>query len=499
MNETGLYWKPLGGNNIDQISGHSYQYTNITKNNDSDLLNTTIIVDLGKFDNHSALGVYGSGAAVPDIRSLISSVDNNAIALLITHAHPDHLNGIVHYLKAGYTLPDIYGGLYTKIILDDLYSEFEIAKKNQPKYIIIKDEQELSIGTINITVLASSHTCFDSFGFVIKSEYGCVYHTGDMKIDNSIYFRKATNLKLIKKLSPMIDCVVADFCCVDCDGYATKEVETFKKMSSLIKSNAKKKIFIPVYPTHPEMYIIAFLAALKNKRNIVFYGSKDFYTYLTITCEHMVNFADIIKDRIKMIYHPDDGLEDLGDDYAVIGTYNSLANYFDEDEENSFGIITAKTFFNPLKGQLNSHDIKFVTVDTVPELQGYGHGFFGDYEYLNNLLDSPTFIPTHCPAFIVDNIRQLATYINMKLAEITPYNNFTYKIEKKSCRLISSEPAKWLVVKYDDNKASFVEVAQKPTSGEGLLKRTISNKRSKRKFDMILNHKKKIVNSEVIC
>lgn len=50
--EYGLYWQPLGGNNIDQISGHSYRYTDVTADG-----RTTIIVDLGKFDNHQALGI----------------------------------------------------------------------------------------------------------------------------------------------------------------------------------------------------------------------------------------------------------------------------------------------------------------------------------------------------------------------------------------------------------------------------------------------------------
>lgn len=29
--ENGFYWRPLGGNNIDQISGHCYQYTDVIK------------------------------------------------------------------------------------------------------------------------------------------------------------------------------------------------------------------------------------------------------------------------------------------------------------------------------------------------------------------------------------------------------------------------------------------------------------------------------------
>ena len=59
FSDSGLYWRPLGGNNIDQISGHCYQYTDIIVNN-SYFQASTIIVDIGKFDNHQALGIKNS-------------------------------------------------------------------------------------------------------------------------------------------------------------------------------------------------------------------------------------------------------------------------------------------------------------------------------------------------------------------------------------------------------------------------------------------------------
>ena len=56
MKQDGLYWRPLGGNNIDQISGHCYQYTDVVTTNGK-TSQTIIMVDLGKFDNHYALGI----------------------------------------------------------------------------------------------------------------------------------------------------------------------------------------------------------------------------------------------------------------------------------------------------------------------------------------------------------------------------------------------------------------------------------------------------------
>ena len=63
----GFYWQPLGGNNIDQISGHCYQYTDIIYNEKNEPRQTTIIVDIGKFDNYQALDVATSNAALHEI------------------------------------------------------------------------------------------------------------------------------------------------------------------------------------------------------------------------------------------------------------------------------------------------------------------------------------------------------------------------------------------------------------------------------------------------
>lgn len=484
----GFYWQPLGGNNIDQISGHCYCYTDVVKcGRQSE--KTSIIVDVGKFDNHQALGIKNSAAAVPDIRNLLESDKDRALAVFITHSHPDHLNGIPHYLKAGYVFPPLYAGKYTFMILYDLLKEYQIPRSRWPKFNVINDGDVINIGSLEIEVLASSHTCFDSFGLIIKSKSATVYHSGDMKVDQSTCFRRPTNLKRLKERAGEIDYVVGDFYGIYSDGMAVKEVDTYRKLVSLIKKMQKPKVFIPVYPTHPEMYLIAFMAALKLKKNVIFYGNPDFFTYLKMIIEYGISFEKLAGKRIKISYaHNREDVAEMDNNYAVIGTFNDIPDVFEASHKDSFGIITASTYFNPLKGRLNSYNIRFVSVNDYPELQGYGHGFLGDWEYVNNLLSGrAVFIPTHCPVFMIDDFRQLAKCCGLKLISQTPQNNQIYQLSKKDAQLVSGFPAKWLVVLYNgDDMAYFSEVFQKPTSGTGFLKRTISRKRCRRRFKIYM-------------
>ena len=153
FSENGLYWRPLGGNNIDQISGHCYQYTDVVKN-ESGLSATTVIVDIGKFDNHQALGIKNSVAAVPDIRELLRTPFLEPKAVFLTHSHPDHLNGVVHYIKAGYSLPQLFGGKYTMMILNELYDEFDVLQAKRPPFTIINDGDVWHLHTLVLTVSA---------------------------------------------------------------------------------------------------------------------------------------------------------------------------------------------------------------------------------------------------------------------------------------------------------------------------------------------------------
>ncbi len=478
--ECGLYWRPLGGNNIDQISGHCYQYTDVKKTG-STIKASTIIVDLGKFDNHQAFGIKNSAAAVPDIRELLQMPFLHPKAIFLTHSHPDHLNGIIHYIKAGIQLPELYGGRYTQLILNDLYKEYDIESSLQPKFNIINTGDIIKKGSLTLEVISSSHTCFDSFGFIISNHQNIsVYHSGDMKTDDSICFRKPTDLKRIKQLAPKIKFCVIDFYGVADDGFATREIDTYKTIVKLINNTSKNNILIPVYPTHAEMYLLAFLAALKTKCNVVFYGNKDFYSYLNLIKQYGIDFEKIAKNRISIQNNINKKSKT-----AIIGTYNELANKFSLSEKNCFGIITSGTFFNPLRGQLNAHNISFTDVKKYPQLQGCGHAFWGDIERLASILLQTTFIPTHCPRYIIDECRELARISNINIANPTPKNNCLYKLDKNGYYEVVQNPATWLIVSYKNNIAKLTEVWQKPTSGIGFLKRTISKRRCINKFKIM--------------
>ena len=112
-------------------------------------------------------------------------------------------------------------------------------------------------------------------------------------------------------------------------------------------------------------------------------------------------------------------------------------------------------------------------------------------EDLHNVIPNAVYIPTHCPVFVTDYFRELAEFLKIKLIEQTPHNNEIYQLCKKKTLLIQKNFSLWLAVTYQNGRAFFTEVEQKPTSGEGFLKRTLSKKRCLAQFRAYLYKRKK--------
>ena len=219
------------------------------------------------------------------------------------------------------------------------------------------------------------------------------------------------------------------------------------------------------------------------KKDVIFYGNADFYSYLKQIKDYGIDFCKISKGIIKVIEGVPEDIDAFSKNFVVIGAYNDIGEWFNDSKEDSFAIITAQTFFNPLKGQMNARNIKFVTLADYPVLQGAGHGHLGDWEQILKILPSAVYIPTHCPYFIAEGFRELAKKLGFEMIEPLPKNNFMYRFKGKEYTEVSAKPATWLIVNSD---AIFTEVWQKATSGIGYLKRTISKKKAQRKFKMML-------------
>lgn len=246
--EDGLYWIPVGGNNSEKRSGNCHVYWGVDSSSAD--VSSSIIVDLGRYDHADDFNIPNLQSVSPDIRSFLPS----AQALILTHGHPDHINAVAEYAKAGIALPPIHATKETRVqLLNHLEEENvpqEVLSFNEP--IISGDS--LQIGNMNITPVSSAHHP-GGISLFIKNKHASIFHTADIKMDQEVPLGQGTDvdvLQQIKNENGKIDLMVADNDNATVDDSQTRSTMlVMKTFESLMKGHADKKtITVPVGSSH---------------------------------------------------------------------------------------------------------------------------------------------------------------------------------------------------------------------------------------------------------
>jgi ribonuclease J len=139
--------------------------------------------------------------AVPD-DSAIKSIQNKVRAILISHAHLDHV-GAAPYVAHNYNA-EIAGTPYTMEILKALAADQGTQLKNQLRTVtpnssfIVKGKngKEYEVEFLNVT-----HSTLQAALIAVHTDKGVVLYANDFKFDNTPIVGKAPNYERLKELA----------------------------------------------------------------------------------------------------------------------------------------------------------------------------------------------------------------------------------------------------------------------------------------------------------
>jgi len=190
-----------------------------------------IVVDCGVLFGRETT-TPGIDLIMPDIRFLAEQREN-VLAMVLTHAHEDHIGAIPHLLPM--LRCPIYATEFTARLIDMKLEEAGHRDRTRR----VKLGGHLDIGPFGIDFVSITHSIPEPNALAIRTPLGTVVHTGDWKIDPDPMVGETTNINAFMKLGDEgVLATVCDSTNALVQGHSGSEARVRQALSALIGSLA---------------------------------------------------------------------------------------------------------------------------------------------------------------------------------------------------------------------------------------------------------------------
>jgi ribonuclease J len=191
-------------------------------------LGRLLIVDCGVlFPTHDEPGV---DLILPDLRHVEDRLDE-VDALVLTHAHEDHIGAIPFLLKLRPDIP-VVGSKFTLALVAEKCREHRI----KPVFVEVGEGQSSKHGVFECEYFHVNHSIPGCLAIAIHTGAGTVLHTGDIKLDQSPLGDQPTDLPGMSRLGDAgVDLFLCDSTNSEIPGVGPSESEIGPNMHRLIR------------------------------------------------------------------------------------------------------------------------------------------------------------------------------------------------------------------------------------------------------------------------
>ncbi len=225
-----------------------------------------ILVDCGV--SFAGDDLPGIDLIMPDLK-FIEGQKNRLKAIIITHAHEDHIGALLDlYPRLG--APPVYATPFAAGLFDIRRQNEQGAKRI--KLNIMKPGDRLSLDPFDVEIISVAHSIPESTALAIRTQLGTVVHTGDWKIDEQPVAGWSTDSKRLTEIGDEgVLALICDSTNVMREGESLSETDVAKGLAEVI-SKAKGRVAVTTFASNVARIRSVALAAKELGREVVAIG-----------------------------------------------------------------------------------------------------------------------------------------------------------------------------------------------------------------------------------
>ncbi|HDV6348991.1 TPA: ribonuclease J [Corynebacterium striatum] len=223
-----------------------------------------LIIDCGVLFPSS--GEPGVDLILPDFGPIEKKI-HKVKALVVTHAHEDHIGAIPWLLKLRPDIP-IVASRFTIALIAAKCKEH----RQKPKFVEVNEKSDVNYGSFRCRFWAVNHSVPDALGIMLGTPAGNIIHTGDIKLDQTPLDNRPTDLPALSRYGDEgVDLMLCESTNANIPGVSASEGDipaTFRRLVS----NAKQRVIIATFASNVYRVQAAIDAGVYAGRKVAFNG-----------------------------------------------------------------------------------------------------------------------------------------------------------------------------------------------------------------------------------
>ena len=186
----------------------------------------------------------GVDLILPDF-SMLENRLGQIEAVVLTHAHEDHIGAVPYLLRRRRDIP-LVGSRLTLALVASKLAEHRIP----PETVEVAAGEKQVFGPFSLEFLAVNHSIPDALAVAIRTAAGTVLHTGDFKMDQLPLDGRLTDLGGFARLgSEGVDLLLSDSTNAEVPGIVTSERAIGPVLDDVIAA-ARQRIIVSCFASH---------------------------------------------------------------------------------------------------------------------------------------------------------------------------------------------------------------------------------------------------------